>query len=220
MTDLQAQNIIENCLKAHWPYWDFKGQEYVVWVQELRKFDHDTAKTAIDELYKGWNSNRYPKMPQIMAAIRTESKRNREPVECVAVFTIEREDGRQRWNPFWGNPRIPRPELERRAEVLVNEANRMHPNDRHIICWHVDEDGNSLNANKEQYYGPDAKERAFGAILNGPDTKTRRWLERYVNRHKKHTKSGSAREEAIEAGIENRRPAIPIGDVYSDEVPF
>ena len=137
MTDLEAGNIIETVMKVHWPKWEFRGQELKVWIEELRKFDYETAKYAINELYKVWESTRYPKLPIIMGNIRKLSRAKRQSGYRLArLYTILRQDGRPRWFPFNGNANTPRGEIEQAAEKMRTEANRLYPGDNHIIQYH------------------------------------------------------------------------------------
>lgn len=137
MTDEDANKIIETVLKVHWDKWVFKGQELKVWIEELRKFDYEIAKEAINELYKTWASNRYPKMPAIMGAVRglSHSKRKSDKRLCQ-LFTICRQDGRRRWFPFVGDANTPREEVEKEAERMRAEANRLYSGSSHIVHYH------------------------------------------------------------------------------------
>lgn len=135
MNDEQANDIIESVMKAHWPKWEFKGQELKVWLEELRKFDYETAKTAINELYKTWQSNRYPKMPFIMGNIRKLSIAKRPKKRLVALYTILRPDGVRLWSPFWGDANTPQQAIETDAEIKRGGANRIY-GDGHIIRYH------------------------------------------------------------------------------------
>lgn len=139
MTDEDANRIIETVMKVHWPKWEFKGQELRVWIEELRKFDYENAKYAINELYKTWDSIRYPKMPTIMGAIRKLSHARRPKKRQCRLYTIIRSDGRRRWWPFWGNANAPRQAIETDAEIKRDAANRMWP-ENHPIQYHSTED--------------------------------------------------------------------------------
>jgi hypothetical protein len=138
VNDEQANDIIESVMKAHWPKWEFKGQELKVWLEELRKFEYEIAKYAINELYKVWQSNRYPKMPIVMGNIRKLAiAKSRAEKKLVRLFTITRQDGRPRWFPFTGYNNISQEEIEKRAEQLRAEANRLWPDEEeHIVCYH------------------------------------------------------------------------------------
>jgi hypothetical protein len=57
---------------------------------------------------------------------------------------------------------------------------------------------------------------AFAEILDGPDTKTRRWLEKYLAQKNKKT-SLTPRQTAIAA--EKKEP-VTIGQVIKEVVPF
>lgn len=136
MNDDQASDIIESVMKVHWPKWEFKGQELKVWLEELRKFDYETAKNAINELYKTWSSTRYPKMPQIMVNIRKLAIAKRQSDKrLVPLYTILRPDGRRRWYPFNGNANAQRQAVEQDAEIKRDAANREYGDD-HIIQYH------------------------------------------------------------------------------------
>ena len=196
MNDNQANSIVEDVMKAHWPNWNFTGEELFVWMRDLRKYDYETAKEAINDLYDKWDSNRYPKKPHIMALIRGLSKARRQANKrLVSLFVILRQDGRPRWKPFTGDANTPREEVEKRAEQLRTEANRLCPDESHVIQYlstdEVDE--------RQGYFGPDARDKAFADILNGPDSKTRRFIERYMSKKLKVNKPGMVQpvEECI-----------------------
>ena len=185
MTEKEAQDIIESTLKSHWPNWEFKGQEFVVWVEELRKFDFETAKTSINELYKGWKGERYPKMAHIMAAIRDYARSRFRQGKVVKLYAIFCADGKLRWKPFWGNGQRPREEIEIRAGQKLARANDIETG-HFIQYYNVNDDVDT------GYYGDpklsiperraQARDKAFADILNGPDDKTRRWLVSYLER--------------------------------------
>ena len=135
MTDMEASDIIETVMKAHWPKWEFRGQELKVWIEELRKFDYETAKYAINELYKVWESTRYPKLPIIMGNIRKLSRAKKQSEKRdVPLYEILRPDGRRRWAAFVGDANTPRAEVEKDAGIKRDTANRTH-GDGHIIQY-------------------------------------------------------------------------------------
>jgi len=186
MTDNEANDIILNAIQAHWPKWNFKGQELRVWIEELHKFDYETAKAAINELYRTWEKIYMPKMPHMLGAIRRQvvSRRDGEGKRTGPLFGIIRADGRPRWRKFSGDMNMPRQEIEVIAEKLCRHANQLEP-DHYIEYYSTDEE-------PEGYTGKEgctvmerraqARDKAFADILNGPDTKTRRWLVRYFER--------------------------------------
>uniref|UniRef100_A0A6M3JD49 Uncharacterized protein n=1 Tax=viral metagenome TaxID=1070528 RepID=A0A6M3JD49_9ZZZZ len=215
MTEEQANDVIENTIKAHWPNWDFRGQELKVWIDELRKFDFDTAKNAINELYKTWEKDRYPKMPHIMAAIRQYVAAKYKTGRQAALFGILTKDGRKRFFDWWGNADCPRQEIEDKAERVRQYCNdNIEPG--HIVhFYNIDEkedtgyygeEGCSVYVRRQQ-----AKEKAILDILNGPDTKTKRWLREFMNKRNKKT--------GIKSGKLFKEP-ITISSVINDDIPF
>jgi hypothetical protein len=136
VTDVQANDIVENTMKAHWTNWNFAGQELKVWIEELRKFDYETARTAINELYKSWDKDRYPKMPQILRAIRSYCKMKKQVGRKIApLFEILRADGKRLWAPFAGDITMAKEEIERIAEFYRNEADCLESTQKHIIKY-------------------------------------------------------------------------------------
>lgn len=205
MNDTQTSSIIEDVMKAHWPNWEFKGQELFVWMQELRKFDYNTTKNAINELYKSWTKDRYPKMPHILASIRNLSNQNRQMNKRLAsLFVIAKQDGVRRWWPFVGDVNTPKEEIQKRAEQLREEANRLYLGEHHIVHYLSTDDPDSQE--DKGYYGPGARQKAIDEILAGPDTKTKRWLIANICKDKK-------------SKPKQKQETVPIGQVV-DDIPF
>lgn len=126
MSDDQAKKIIDEVLKAHWPNWNFSGEELVVWLRELRKFDFDSAREAINKLYISWEKERYPKMAHIMRAIRNHAGEKTNTGGQRKLFGIFRQDGRRRYCDFWGPAKTPVQEIEKRARFICERANEEH----------------------------------------------------------------------------------------------
>ena len=132
MTDLQAHEIIDDGLKAHWPGWDFKGQEIVVWIEELRQFDFNAAREGIDACYKEWDGKQYPRMKTILRFIRQYSRSKIRAFGIREHYRICRPDGRLRWQPFWGAANVAQQDIEEDASVKLERANQIEP---HYIVW-------------------------------------------------------------------------------------
>ena len=186
MNEKQAQDIINNSIQAHWPSWEFKGQELAVWIKELRRFDFETSKQAINDLYLSWKSDRYPKIAHIMAKIKENVQRKHEKGRMIALFGIFRKDGRRRWFDFWGWDNTPREIIEEHANRVCKYANDViEPG--HYIHYYSTEEKEDLG-----YYGEEgcsilvrrrqARDKAFKDILEGPETKTRRWLIKHLEK--------------------------------------
>jgi hypothetical protein len=133
MTDLQAHEIIDDCIKAHWPAWDFKGRELAVWVEELRKFDFHAARDGIDACYRDWDGKQYPRMKSILRYIRTRTKSRVQASGIREHYKICRADGRLRWRPFWGLSNLPQQDIEEGAIAKLERANIIEPG--HYIVW-------------------------------------------------------------------------------------
>lgn len=209
MNEEQANEIFHEVIRGHWENWPGGNEELVVWVKALKPFDFATARDAINDFYTKWDSERYPKLPRILGAIRDYAKRHRRSGLLVKQFQIETEEGKPIWKAFWGNCETPRQELEPIAERLCKEADRMFPNEKHIANWFGPE-----KPEPEAYYGPDAKERAFDAILTGPDCPARRFLESYLD-----NKEQKQRVKARHQEIKERQQPVAIGEVL-ENLPF
>lgn len=218
MTDEQAHEIIDDTIQAHWPNWEFRGQELVIWLKELRKFDYETAKQAINDLYLSWTKERYPKIAHIMAQIRLTAKQKYGTGRMTALFGIFTKEGKRKWCDFWGMANWPEQEIKSFAERVQTYANDTMEPGHYIHYYNTDEkedtgyygeEGRSIPVRRRQ-----AKERAFADILSGPDTKTRRWLERYLD--------AQAKKQPITERDGKSDAPVRIGEVLDDDsdLPF
>jgi len=138
MTDLQAHEIIDDTLKTHWPAWDFKGQEIVVWIEELRRFDFQAAKEGINACYREWDGKQYPRMKTILRFIRQYSRSKVRASGFREHYRICRPDGRLRWQPFWGPVNVPQQDIEEDAAVKLERANQIEAG--HYMVWPVQQE--------------------------------------------------------------------------------
>lgn len=133
MNDSQANDIINNCIKAHWPGWEFKGRELAVWIEELRRFDFQAAREGADACYKEWDGKQYPRMKTILRFIRRHAMKKVRSSGIREHYCICRVDGRLRWFPFWGAADAPQQDIEEDAAEKLSTANCMETG--HYIQW-------------------------------------------------------------------------------------
>ena len=185
MTDDQSSEIIETVLKAHWPNWTFSIIETQQWVRTLTRYDFIRAKVAISEFYMSQTRQGKPAPGSLInalkakAAIHTDQPRGE---RTGPLFGIRRADGRLRWSKFCGNLDMAQQEVEAMALKFTRYANLLEPNHYYELYsrepepeGYTGEDGCTVTQRRKQ-----ARDVAFMAILDGDDTKTRRWLERYL----------------------------------------
>ena len=98
------------------------------------------------------------------------------------LFGIRRADGRLRWCRFAGSIDMAQQEIEMMASKFTRYANQLEPGHYYELYSREPElegytgDADcTINQRRKQ-----ARDVAFMAILDGPDTKTRRWLEKYL----------------------------------------
>lgn len=188
MTDENANKIINDSLKTHWPNWKFDGQELFVWVKNLRQFDYDVARTAVNTVYESYDGMGHPRMPTIMKAIRDLAvKQHRAGSRTIPLYEIVGPDGIAKWSPFFGRSDWPDEDVRKDAERKRARADELYGKG-HVVDYLAAPDEEEPD---EGYYGQDgcsiierrnqARDKAFADILNGPDTKTRRWLVKYLD---------------------------------------
>ena len=202
MTDLQASEIIDTVFKAHWQNWTFSIIETQEWVRTLRRFDFIRSKAAISEFYMAQTKQGKPAPGALIAAIRAKATiRDERPLvdRTGPLFGIRRADGRLRWNKFCGNLDMAQQEIEVMALKFTRYANLLEPNHYYELYsrepepeGYTGEDGCTVTQRRKQ-----ARDVAFMSILDGEDTKTRRWLEKYL---------------AIKHPTDKAKGPVPVGD--------
>lgn len=220
MTDSDAAKLIEEVFKSHWPNWRFEGEETKVWTGILRKYDYVSAKTAINNFYILQTKQGKPAPALIVEVLRQNAySRETRPNEPILLYTIIKESsylaGRSSGiygKRFYISGKKQKPaseEIERMAERDRRLANQIY-GENHIIIrsWeHEKEIANYPQTRKESL---EAKEHAFADILSGKhdvnNGKTKRWLQRYLNKNSKPKK-------------EQESPVL-IGEAFEDKVPF
>jgi hypothetical protein len=191
MSDEQARALIKDCLQSHWPKWSFAGDELFVWVKNLRRFDCDVARRAINGVYENYEGMGHPKMPTIMKAIRELSSReHRAGARTIPLYEILKPDGTSAWKPFFGRSDWQDEDVKKDAERKRGRADELYGKGHIVHFLAAQEEGPD-----EGYYGEEgcsiaerrgqARDKAFADILNGPDTKTRRWLVKYLDQKHK-----------------------------------
>lgn len=186
MTDQQAAELIETVFKAHWPNWTFTIIETKEWVKTLTRFDFSKAKAAISEFYMAQTKQGKPAPGTLInalkakAALKVESRDER----TGPLFGIRRADGTLRWRKFSGNLDMAQQEIEDMALKFTRYANRFEPGHYYELYptepetgGYTGEPGGTFTQRRQQ-----ARDKAFTDILNGPDTRTRRWLQKYLTR--------------------------------------
>lgn len=196
MNDENANKIINDSLKTHWPNWKFDGQELFVWVKNLRPFDYDVARTAVNSVYESYDGMGHPRMPTIMTAIQDlAAKQHRASSRTIPLYEILNPDGKPKWSPFYGRSDWPDEDVKKDAERKRARADELYGKGHVVHYLAAPEDDPD-----DGYYGEEvcslvqrraqARDKAFADILNGPDTKTRRWLVMYMDRkHKQEDKN-------------------------------
>lgn len=110
---------------------------------------------------------------------------------------------------------IDRHAIERESEVVRDRFDNTYGG-AHIVIrhWEVKPAEERYVRNRKDSFG--LRDLAFAEILDGPDTKTRRWLEKYLNQKDKTTKL-TPRQEAV--AEKKRNEPVTMGQVV-DTIPF
>ena len=203
MTDVEAITFIEEVLGGYWSDWEFTKFETGAWIERLTKFDFNHAKKAVKKFYFEQKTERKkPAAGRLMVAL-VEGALIKENVSSsnrtATLFQIFRKNGVARWFPFSDDASMAQQEIEAMALNFTMYANRLEPGHYYVLCSDDEVEGYSgdpalsITARRAQ-----ARDKAFDDIINGDDTKTRRWLENYLIQ--KHKKEDREKKEPVRVG--------------------
>ena len=137
MTDLQAAEIIEQVFKAHWPNWIFSIEETKVWVRQLRHYDYNLAKTAINNFYMAQTRQGKPAPGALIAALRNKARaqdqktKNNDPVLICEILR----EGKPKGQRFYGKHLPPNEVCEKTADKLRENFDNLYGGN-HIVIRH------------------------------------------------------------------------------------
>lgn len=205
MDSNETDKFIENELKQLWPDWKPSDAEMRVWFGVMARFDYDTARTAAQQYFTDTGGNYKRPKPagiitkaQVIIQNRNVGQRTtKEPVLTnVYIECLE---------PPERNPKL---EGKRKAVYAATDALQSDP-DHLLRC------AETMRRKFEQLYGgkwitvqtkpPEdnglrgelARQKAIRDILQGEDTKTKRWLMTYL---KDNTPKETAEGEPVAVG--------------------
>ncbi len=190
MNETEAQKFIGDVLKGFFPAWETTNAEYKVWVRKLIAFDYNKAERALgdwlsEELFHG----KAPKLGKVLKALFSRDagiviEKKLQP-DIKATHYIECIEAPERNPKLIGRKRkVYAAELSRQGDpdymLRIAEGMRGKYQDLYGGTWIIvqvepEEPDSGLR-------GPQARDKAFADILNGPDNRTRRWLERYLKK--------------------------------------
>lgn len=185
MTKLEAESFVESILKGFYPRWNPKDEEFRGWVSRLVYYEYDSAKRAVDMFFFDCQTRTIePPAGKIMRAISRSARIIvREFPTVMTSIEIECIEAPER------NPNL---EGAKRG-VFAEDTQKQNDPDYVLGCAEL------MKIKYEELYGgkwiivhkpepePDsglrgkqAFDKAAADILNGPDSKTRRWLEKHL----------------------------------------
>ncbi|MCJ7483902.1 MAG: hypothetical protein MUO31_13165 [Thermodesulfovibrionales bacterium] len=187
MTHVEADLFIEKVLKAYYPRWNPKDEEFEGWVRRLVYYDYEQARKAVESLFfESKVRTIEPPAGKVMAIIKSTTKvavkdvpliQTNLFVECIeapernlnlkgakkGVFAADKQ-GQDDYDY-----------LLRCAEVMKIKHQELYGGVWIIVHAPKQEPNSGLR-------GEQARDKAFADILNGPDSTTRRWLEKYLEK--------------------------------------
>ena len=210
MQKAEKVKFLEDVLMQLWPAWEPTEAETRVWFGCLERYDYDTARTAAEQYFSDAGGNyRRPKpwglinKAHLIIQKRGGGAKTAElPQTKVYISCIE---------PPEHNPN----RTDHKVPVYPEDLSRIDDPDYVRDCAH------GMAEQFKQFYGghwiviveqkkPDsglrgreASDKAFRDILDGPDTKTKRWLQKYLNRKKTTQKETSEPVHISEALAES-----------------
>ena len=187
MTKAEAQNFVERVLKGLWPEWKPIDIQLSIWIERLQNCEPQRAKIAVENVWRTETiQHKRPPQGRIFEALSqcadTENKPKAElPQTTVYIRCIE---------PPANNPHR---STEHKIPVYPDDLSKIDDPDYVRSCGH------GLAQRFTELYGglwavvvggreepsgltgKAARDKAFKDILDGPDTKTKRWLQNYLD---------------------------------------
>lgn len=214
MQNAEKYKFIDEELKGLWPEWKPTEAETRVWLGILSNYDYKTARTSIQQYFTDQGGNyRRPKPAGFTTKANVIQQKKAVHKEWPTVMTIH-------YIECIGGPeRNPKLEGARKGVFTADKNNQDDP-DYVLAC------AETMRERYEYLYGGKwiivkvkpaedsglrgeaAREKAFDDILSGPGCKTKRWLQKYIEEHKKPTERK-----------ESKQPVL-VGAVLDDEIPF
>lgn len=215
MNTTETDRFVSNVLGGLWPDWTPTDEEMRVWYGVMSHYDYETARTATQQYFSDSGGNyKRPKPAGIIAKakvlIQNANLGRQESKEILTNVFIECLDPPER------NPKL---KNKRKAVYAISDI-LQRDHDHVLRC------ADTMRRKFEQLYGghwitvqtkppednglrgEQARQKAMRDIMNGPDTKTKRWLTKYLNRDKPKKKKQPEQEPVL------------IGAVIEDEIPF
>jgi hypothetical protein len=177
-----------------WPDWDASDIQLTNWIQKLKNCEYRRAKGAVENVWRSEKiQHKRPPQGRIFEAFgqcvdKKAVKGKDVPDTTVFVQCIE---------PPAENPN----RTDHKIRVYPADLSKMNDLDYLRDCGHyMAERFEELSGGKwiviiekpkpdSGLRGAQARDKAFKDILDGPDTKTKRWLQRYLDAKRRKTDS-------------------------------
>jgi hypothetical protein len=203
-------------LKGLWPEWDPTEAELRVWLGILGRYDYDVAQVAVQQYFSEQAGNyRRPKPAKFVEKVRlilqrcSSGVRDSSPTLTTNVYIECLEPPERNPNligaslPVFVLPTSKQDDLD----YVLACAETMRKRFEHLYSgkWITRQTNPPEHSG---LYGEAARQKSFEDILSGPDTKTKRWLQNYLDTEKKQN------------GQKDRNQPVPVGAVLGNGIPF
>lgn len=196
-------------IKEYYPRWQAGQTEIDEWLKRLKFYDFEKAQQALNDfIFETRTRTVEPPAGKIIAILKDRAliKRERSEETIMTTYYIECIEAPER-NPNF-NVGLQRgvfaadPNNQNDPDYMLKAAETMRSKYENLY------DGKWIIVQKPQeedtgLRGPQARDKAFADILNGPNNKTKRWLTGFLE--KKHKK-----KEGPES----------LGSILASKIPF
>jgi hypothetical protein len=186
MQNNKAMEIID-ILKAYYPRWSADDMEIDNWVKRLVHYDYHRSKAIIENMFFETTSRHIEPSPgKIFEALRTKALVSKVvKVEPICLFVLFKEDIEAQKGFYISSSHIPeQPIIEQQAERMREKFNELYGGNWIIQYAKIPPEPPEDNGLR----GAAARDKAFENILNGPDSPSKHWLQKYLkNKHRKET---------------------------------
>lgn len=187
MTHVEAQNFIEKVLRGLWPEWTPKDIQLSIWIEKLQNCDYQRAKVAVENAWRGETiQHKRPPQGRIFEALsqcvdsqeteKAELPQARIYIRCILPPAHNPNRSTEHKIPVYPDDlsKIDDPDYVRNcAHGLAQRFGELYGGAWAVVVGGQDEPSGLV--------GEKARDKAFQDVLDGPNTRTKAWLQRYLD---------------------------------------
>ena len=175
MNAIEAQDFIDNTLKAMWPKWEPTGWQIIKWKETLEHCDFEASKRSIEYWYsESVRPGREPVLGIFNKIKCLDANWKRPDNEPYLLFALAPMDDLTKKKNFFNKERPADHIIEEMAERSRNRAEGIYGGERVVLRMWESKEPEPITDGR---VGQDAREAVEEMYFDGPDCPERRFVE-------------------------------------------